>query len=306
MRTMKLGSGNLEVPVIAVGCMRMGDLDGVQADFFINRAMEMGACFFDHADIYGGGVCEEKFGSVLQKHPGLRERMLLQSKAGIVPGVMYDNSKEYLVHAVDGILKRLQTEYLDVFLIHRPDALSDPEETAAALEYLLQSGKVRYFGVSNHRTGQLQLLEKYLEHKIMVNQLQLSLTNASMIQSGLEANMLSEGAVDRDGEVLNYCRRHDITIQTWSPFQYGIFAGTFLGNPDFPELNREIKEVAEKYDVSDTAVAAAWILRHPAKMQMIAGSMKVSRLEEICRGAQIELTREEWYRLYLAAGHQLP
>lgn len=306
MKTMKLGTSSLNVPVIAVGCMRMGDLDSAQADHFIHYAIEQGVNFFDHADIYGGGTCEEKFGFVLQKNPGLREQMILQSKAGIVPGVMYDNSKEYLVHAVDGILKRLHTEYLDVFLIHRPDALADPEETADALESLVQSGKIRHFGVSNHRTGQIQTLEKYLKNKIAVNQLQLSLTNATLIQSGFEANMLSDGAVDRDGEVLSYCQRNNITIQTWSPFQYGTFAGTFLGNSDFPELNRELTAIAEKYNTTNTAIAAAWILRHPAKMQLIAGSMKTSRLEEICKATQIELTKEEWYRLYLAAGHQLP
>lgn len=266
----------------------------------------MGATYFDHADIYGGGACEEIFGSVLRQNPGLREKIILQSKAGIVPGIMYDNSKDYLVKAVDGILKRLQTDYLDVFLIHRPDALTDVEDTADALESLYSSGKVRYFGVSNHRVGQLQHLSKYLEHKIMINQLQLSLTNSSMIQSGMEANMLSEGAVDRDGGVLDYCRMNDITIQTWSPFQYGMIAGTFLGNPDFPELNKELNALADKYNTSNTAVAAAWILRHPAKLQLIAGSMKVSRLREICDATQIMLTKEEWYRLYLAAGHILP
>lgn len=306
MKTMKLGSSNLEIPVIAVGCMRMNSLDVSQAEAFVKEAISMEANFFDHADIYGRGTCEEIFGSVLHKNPGLREKIILQSKAGIVPGVMYDNSKEYLVNAVDGILKRLQTDYLDVFLIHRPDALADIQETADALETLLRSGKVRYFGVSNQRAGQVQLLSKYLDHQIMVNQLQLSLTNASMIQSGIEANMLSDGAVDRDGGILDYCRMNDITIQTWSPFQFGAMAGTFLGNPDFPELNQELDAIAEKYGTSNTAVATAWILRHPAKMQMIAGSMKISRLREICEATQITLTKEEWYRLYMAAGHILP
>lgn len=306
MRTIRLGSGDLEVPVVAVGCMRMNGLDVAQAEAFVNEAVDMGACFFDHADIYGGGACEELFGSVLKRDPGLRERILLQSKAGIVPGVMYDNSKAYLLHAVDGILKRLQTDYLDVFLIHRPDALADVEEVADALESLQRAGKIRYFGVSNYRTSQIQLLSKYLEHKIMVDQLQLSLTNATMIQSGMEANMLSDGAVDRDGGILDHCRMYDITIQTWSPFQYGTFAGTFLGDPKFSALNKELDGIAEKYGTSNTAIAAAWILRHPAKMQMIAGSMKVSRLREICGAADLTLTREEWYRLYLAAGHILP
>lgn len=306
MKTMKLGSSSLEIPVIAVGCMRMNGLDAAQADAFIKEAMDMGANFFDHADIYGGGTCEEIFGSVLQSNPGLREKMILQSKAGIVPGIMYDNSKEYLISAVDGILKRLHTDYLDVFLIHRPDALADTEETADALDTLQQSGKVRYVGVSNQRTSQVQLLSKYLKQKLMVDQLQMSLTNCSMIQSGLEANMLSQGAVDRDGGILDYCRLNDITIQTWSPFQHGMIAGTFFGNPDYPELNKELDAMAEKYGTTNTAIATAWILRHPAKMQMIAGSMKTSRLKEICQATHITLEKADWYRLYLAAGHMLP
>lgn len=306
MKTMKLGLSDLIVPRIAVGCMRMQALGVSQADIFINEAIELGTNFFDHADIYGGGECEKIFGQVLHHNPHLREKVILQSKAGIVPGVMYDNSKEYLTNAVDGILKRLQTDYLDVFLIHRPDALSDPQDAADALEALISAGKVRYVGVSNHRTGQIQLLSKYFGHKIIVNQLQLSLTNASMIQSGLEANMLSDGAVDRDGEVLDYCRMHDITIQTWSPFQYGVMEGTFLGNPAFADLNHAIDEVADRYQTSRAAIATAWILRHPANMQMISGSMKTEHLREICHAAEINLTKEEWYRLYMAAGHILP
>lgn len=306
MRTMKLGSSDLEIPVIAVGCMRINGLEAGQADQFVKEAMDMGATFFDHADIYGDGACEEIFGTVLRNNPGIREKMILQSKAGIVPGVMYDNSKEYLIRSVDGILKRLSTDYLDVFLIHRPDALANVEETAEALDMLQQSGKVRYVGISNQRGSQIQLLSKYLKQKIMVAQLQMSLTNCSMIQSSLEANMLTEGAVDRDGGVMDYCRMNDITIQTWSPFQHGMIAGTFLGNSDFPELNRELDTLAEKYNTSNTAIAAAWIMRHPAKMQMIAGSTKVSRLKEICGATHIQLTKEEWYRLYLAAGHMLP
>lgn len=306
MRTMNLGSGNLQVPVIAVGCMRINALTVNETEAFIKGAMDMGANFFDHADIYGDGSCEELFGSVLQANPGIREKMILQSKAGIVPGKYYDNSKEYLVKAVDDILGRLHTDYLDIFLIHRPDALADPEETADALESLLRSGKVRYFGVSNQRSSQIELLSRYLEHKIMVNQLQLSLTNATMIQSGMEANMQTDGAVDRDGGILDYCRLHDITIQTWSPFQYGFFSGIFLDNPQFPELNEALQNIADKYHVSKTTIAAAWILRHPAKMQMISGSTKLSRLKEVCEASHIVLTKEEWYRLYMAAGHMLP
>lgn len=306
MNTIKLGKSGLTVPRIAVGCMRMSDISEAEADTFVNGAMEKGLTFFDHADIYGGGEAERIFGKVLGMHPGMRDTIILQSKAGIVPGVMYNNSKEYLLDAVDGILQRLQTEYLDLFLIHRPDPLVEPEEVAEAFHILKESGKVRYFGVSNHRPMQIELLSAYLEEDLMVDQLQFSITNSNMVRSGMEVNMETEGACDRDGSVLDYCRCKNMTIQTWSPFQYGMFAGTFLGNPQFAELNAVLDRIAEKYGVSSTTIAAAWILRHPAKMQILSGSMKLTRQEEICQADAIALTREEWYEIYLSAGHILP
>ena len=238
--------------------------------------------------------------------PSVREKFILQSKCGIVPGKMYDFSKEHILSSVDDILKRLNTEYLDVLVLHRPDALVEPEEVAQAFNILKTSGKVNHFGVSNHKPSQIELLQKYIDEPLVTNQLQFSITNSSMIESGMEVNMTTQGAVDRDGSVLDYCRLHDITIQTWSPFQYGFFEGVFLGNDKFPELNKVIDEIAEKYAVTNTTIVAAWILRHPAKMQLIAGTMNEKRLEEICAAADITLSREEWYRIYLAGGHLLP
>lgn len=306
MKYLTLGKSPLKVSAVAVGCMRLSGLDEKQAGEFTDTAMELGINFFDHADIYGGGKCEEIFGSVLKSRPSLREKIVLQSKCGIVPGKMYDFSKEYILKSVDGILKRLNTEYLDVLVLHRPDALMEPEEVAGAFDALKVSGKVRYFGVSNHSPLQIQLLKKYVKQDIVVDQLQLSLTNASMISAGMEVNMLTPGAVDRDGGVLDFCRLNDITIQTWSPFQYGMFEGAFIGSSKYPELNETLKEMAKKYDADETAVAAAWILRHPANMQLISGSMSAPRLSSICLGAEISLSREDWYKLYLSGGHILP
>ena len=306
MNKIKLGKSDLMVTRAAVGCMRMDGLEQKEAEAFVHGAMEMGLNFFDHADIYGGGKCEEMFGEILKNNPGMRDQILIQSKAGICPGVMYDNSKEYLLQSVDKILGRLNTDHLDVFLIHRPDALVEPEEVAEAFDMLHTSGKVRYFGVSNHNSMQMELLSSYLKQELLVDQLQFSITNSNMVRSGMEVNMSTEGAVDRDGSVLNYCRMKNITIQTWSPFQYGLFEGVFLGNPKFAELNKVIDEVAAKYGVSNTTIASAWILRHPAKMQILTGTMKLNRLKEICQAEEINLTKEEWYRIYLAAGHILP
>ena len=306
MKQVPLGTSGLQVPAVAVGCMRLESLDADQAERFIREAMEWGASFFDHADIYGQGACEAIFGAVLQRHPAWREHMLIQSKCGIVPGVMYDCSREHIQEAVEGSLRRLHTDYLDVLLLHRPDALMEPQKVAEAFDRLHREGKVRYFGVSNQKPAQMALLSRYCKQDLMVNQLQFSLTNSHMVSSGMEVNMETDGAVERDGSVLDYCRLHDVTIQAWSPFQHGFFGGVFLDSPEYPELNEALQEVAEACGLTKTGVAAAWILRHPARMQILTGTMKVERLKEIGRAADVALSREQWYRLYRAAGHMLP
>ncbi|HWT76638.1 MAG TPA: aldo/keto reductase [Mobilitalea sp.] len=306
MKYIELGKSSLQVPAIAVGCMRMDGLEIRQAKQFVDKALELGANFFDHADIYGAGKCEEIFAEAVNMSPSNREKFILQSKCGIKPGVMFDFSKEHILSSVDGILKRLKTDYLDILLLHRPDALVEPEEVAEAFDQLEKSGKVRHFGVSNQKPMQIQLLQKYVRQPIIANQLQLSITNANMISNGLEVNMLTEKALDRDGSVLDFCRLHDITIQPWSPYQYGFFEGVFLDNDKFPKLNETINQIAAKYQVSNTTIAMAWLLRHPAKLQPVTGTMSIPRLVEICQAMEIYLTREEWYQIYLSAGNILP
>jgi predicted oxidoreductase len=305
MKTMRLGSSTLEVPVVAVGCMRINSLEKNEAERFVQTALEQGANFFDHADIYGGGSCEEIFADAIHMNDEVREKIILQSKCGIRKG-MFDFSKEHILHSVDGILKRLKTDYLDTLLLHRPDALMEPEEVAEAFDILESSGKVRHFGVSNQNPMQIQLLQKYVKQPIVANQLQLSITNANMISNGINVNMENDSAINRDGSVLDFCRLNDITIQPWSPFQYGFFEGVFLGNEKFPELNQKIDEIAARYEVTNTTIAIAWLLRHPAKMQPVIGTMNVDRLMECCRASEIHLTREEWYEIYRAAGNILP
>ncbi|GIO14085.1 aldo/keto reductase [Cohnella xylanilytica] len=307
MRTIKLGTSTLEVPVVAVGCMRINSLDKAQAERFVRTALEEGANFFEHADIYGAGKCEEIFAEAIQMSPSVREKVILQSKCGIRPDKgMFDFSKEHILNSVDGILKRLKTDYLDVLLLHRPDTLVEPEEVAEAFDRLESSGKVRHFGVSNQNPMQIQLLQKFVKQPIVANQLQLSITNATMISQGFNVNMENAAAVNRDGSVLDFCRLHDITIQPWSPFQYGFFEGVFLGNEKFPELNKKIDEVAAKYEVSNTTIAIAWLLRHPANMQPVIGTMNVDRLRDCVKAADIRLTREEWYDIFRSAGNILP
>lgn len=306
MRTIKLGKSDLQVPVIAVGCMRINRLDKSEAEDFVQASLDAGANFFDHADVYGGGDCEEIFAGAIHMNETVREKIILQSKCGIRRGVAFDFSKEHILESVDGSLKRLKTDYLDVLLLHRPDALVEPEEVAEAFDQLHSSGKVRHFGVSNQNPMQIQLLQKFVKQPIVANQLQLSITNATMISQGLHVNMLDAPAVNRDGSVLDFCRLNDITIQPWSPFQYGFFEGVFLDNEKFPVLNAKIDEISAKYGVSNTTIAIAWLLRHPAKMQPVTGTMNVERLKDCARAADIRLTREEWYEIYLAAGNILP
>ena len=304
MRTLKLGGSTLDVPVIAVGCMRLDSLDRQDAERFVHTALDEGANFFEHADIYGGGRCEEIFADAAGMSSSVRGKMILQSKCGIRPG-MFDFSREHILASVDGSLKRLKTDYLDV-LLHRPDALVEPEEVAAAFDELEQSGKVRHFGVSNQHPRQIDLLKKYVRQPLVANQLQLSITNANMITSGFNVNMENSAAINRDGGILDYCRLHDLTIQPWSPFQFGFFEGVFLGSDKFPELNAKIAEVAQKYGVSDTTVVMAWLLRHPARMQPVTGTMNTGRLKDCCKASEVHLTREEWYAILLSAGNVLP
>ena len=305
MKKIIMANGNITASEIGLGCMRIANLDKNEVNNLINTALDCGINFFDHADIYGKGKSEEIFSESISLTPSLREKIIIQSKCAIRPG-MYDYSKEHILDSVDGILKRLKTDYLDILLLHRPDTLMEPEEVSEAFEKLYTEGKVRNFGVSIHNSMQIELLNKYLKNKITINQLQFSIMHTGIIDSGLNVNMKNSPSIDRDSSILEYCRLNDITIQAWSPYQYGFFEGTFIDNPKFPELNKKLNELAEKYNVSSTAIATAWILRHPAKIQTIVGTTNENRLRDICTASNIQLTREEWYSLYIAAGNQLP
>lgn len=305
MKNLIIGDTNLEASEIGLGCMRITELqDKKEVRNLIDTAMDQGIDFFDHADIYAKGYAEEVFGEVVDS--AMRQNMIIQSKCGIIPGKAYDFSKEHILESVDESLKRLRTDYLDILLLHRPDTLMEPEEVAEAFEILETTGKVRYFGVSNQNSMQIELLNKYCDNRIKINQLQFSIAHCDIVDSGLNVNVHNEAGANRDGSVLEYCRLKNITIQAWSPFQYGMFEGVFLNSEKFPELNRQIEELAEKYQVTNSAIAVAWILRHPAKIQTIVGTTNKNRLTDICKASEVNLTGEEWYALYMAAGKVLP
>ncbi|HHU19586.1 MAG TPA: aldo/keto reductase family oxidoreductase [Bacilli bacterium] len=305
MRQIKLGTSDLNVSTIGLGCMRLNGLSTKDANQVIENALELGINFFDHADMYGQGRSEELFAEAIEMNPTIREQMIIQTKCGIRNG-FFDFSKDHIINSVEGSLKRLKTDYIDVFLLHRPDALVEPEEVAEAFDHLYQSGKVRHFGVSNHTPYQIELLKKHLNQDLIANQLQLSLMFTPMIDEGINMNMEDKPAYVRTDGILDYSRLHDMTIQPWSPFQYGFFEGVFIDNDKFPEVNQKLQHYADKYNVTKTTIAIAWLLRHPAKMQPIVGTMNRERLKEIAKAADLTLLREEWYDLYRAAGNRLP
>lgn len=287
--------------------MRIDKLETKAVDLLITAALDEGINFFDHADIYAGGKSEEVFAASIKRLGLKRDQMILQSKCGIRPDLgMFDFSKEHILASVDGILKRLNTDFLDVLLLHRPDALVEPEEVAEAFDQLQTAGKVLNFGVSNQNPMQIELLQRSLPQKILFNQLQLSIAFTPMIDAGIHVNNKDEFAVVRDGSILDYCRLKDITVQAWSPFQYGFFEGVFLDNPKFPALNVVIDRIAKEHAVTNTAVAVAWISRHPAHIQTILGTTTAQRVRDAAQSKGFALTRQEWYEIYRAAGNFLP
>ena len=302
MKQIKMGCTTLEIPAMALGIMRMDQKSVPEAQAAIQAAYDAGINFIDSADIYGGGKSEEIFGQALKGMGIQRDKLFIQSKTGIIPGKRYDFSKKHILESVDGILERMQIDYLDALVLHRPDALMDPEEVAEAFDELQASGKVRFFGVSNFDTAQFELLQNSLSQRLMFNQLQFGLKHTGMIDFGMHMNMEDDASIDRDSQFLDYARLHKITVQAWSPFQYGIFEGTFINNEKFPKLNVELEKLADKYGVGKNAIAASWILRHPANIQMLVGSMNPKHIQDSAQGADINLSRQEWYDLYLASG----
>lgn len=303
MYDIEFGKSGLKVPTVAIGCMRISNMNEKEVSAFVDTALENGANFFDHADIYGGGKSEELFGKVII--PSMRDKVFIQTKCAIHDG-QYDFSYDYIVNSVDGSLKRLGTDYIDVLLLHRPDALMEPEEVARAFSYLKDSGKVRHFGVSNHNPYQIQLLQSALDMPICANQMQFGIMHTPMINAGINVNMNNEAGIVRDSGVIDFCRLNKITIQPWSPMQYGFFEGCFIDNDKFPELNETLERIGNEYSVSKTTMAFAWILRHPAKMQPVTGTTNLTRLADCIKATDINITHAEWYEIYRAAGNNLP
>ena len=309
VQTFTMPGTDLVVPEVILGMMRILEKSDTEIQNLVSAALEVGISFFDHAAIYGGlHGCEKRFAEAVNYAPAMREKMILQSKCGIDPaGPFFDFSYDHIMKSVDESLVALGTDYLDILLLHRPDALVEPEEVARAFDELQDAGKVRYFGVSNQQPGQIELLKTAVKQPLIANQVQLSITHANVIAQGVAINMNAlDQSIDRDNGVVDYCRIHDITVQAWSPFQAGFFDGPFIGSEKYPELNEVLNRLAAEKGVTPDAVAVAWILRHPANWQVVLGTTQPSRVRDAAAGSGLELTRPEWYELFRAAGHAVP
>lgn len=308
MRYIKFGERQKEVSEVVLGLMRISEMTVDQVEDLIESALAVGINAFDIADCYGHGKCEQILGEVLKRRPDLREKMWIQSKCGIrmEEFTYFDFSKEHILEAVDGILERLNVDYIDSLLLHRPDALMEPAEIAEAFDLLKSQGKVIDFGVSNQNPMMMALIQKDVNQPLVANQLQLSAAFTPSFDAGFHVNMKQEAGIVRDSSIFEYCRLHDVVIQAWSVLQFDYFGGVFLGSEKYPELNHVLNRLAEKYHVSPSAVAIAWVLRYPAKMQAVIGTTKKARVAEAAKAAEIQLTRKEWYEIYLVAGNDLP
>ena len=308
MKYIPFGQEKRELSEIVLGMMRISDKSVKEVEELVETALSEGINAFDLADIYGGGRCEELLGQVLNKRPDLREKMWIQSKCGIriEEFTYFDFSKDYILESVDGILKRLQVDYLDSLLLHRPDALMEADQVAQAFEILHKSGKVRDFGVSNQNPMMMELLKKEVKQPLMINQLQLSAAFTPGFEAGFHVNMEGNKAAVRDGSVFEYCKLNDIVIQAWSVLQFGYFKGNFVGKEQFQNLNEVLNRLALKYGVGPSAIAIAWVLRYPARMQAVVGTTNPKHLLEASKASNLTLTRKEWYEIYLAAGNDLP
>ncbi len=324
MKTYHIPNTNLETSRLAYGTWHLGgswdneppsDESKQRADALIHAAVEHGITLIDLADIYTRGKSDQVVGAVIKNDPALRDQMLLQAKTGIVlpdelfQGAIphYNFSYQHIINRTENTLRSLNTDYVDLLLLHRPDPLVEPEEVARAFDDLHTSGKVRYFGVSNHTAMQIELLKKYIDHPLVINQLELNILQNDLISDGVFSNMLSAqytGARD----TFDYCRLNGIMIQAWSP----VAGGKILApDDDSPEnvkaIAQGIADLAAKYKTSKSAIALAWLLRHPANIQPILGTMKVERIAGSVLADDIELSRLEWYSLLAAAnGTNIP
>ena len=299
MKKIQFGK-NITASKIAYGCMRLGGKSKEDAKSAVLTALDFGVNFFDNADIYHDGVSEEYFGEAIK---GIdRESIFIQSKCGIRKG-FYDFSKKHIVSSVEGSLKRIGIDYLDVLCLHRPDVLMKGEEVAEAFENLCSRGLVKNFGVSNFNPMQVEYLKKYTEFPLVANQLQLGLFHTGMIDSWMCANMNNSFATDKDGSVLPYSMLNDMVIQAWGPMRSdnGIFTEDNAVADKMPALQKW----ADKYNLSKDALAIAFINQLDI-VQPIIGTTNVDRIKDQLSSADAEIEKSDWYHIYTEMGNLVP
>lgn len=286
-----------------------------QAHEAVDAAQSIGITMFDHADIYARGNAELVFGKVLQERPELRDQIMIQSKCGIRfdegpgrPG-RYDFSKEHITASVEGILTRLNIESLDILLLHRPDPLMEPEEVAEAFLRLKQSGKVQAFGVSNMSAAQIRFLQASIQEPLIVNQLEMSLLKLDWLDNGIHQNQKQGTQVSFPDGTMEFCQTENIQIQAWSPLAKGLFSGKDLeGHSEAVKQTAAlVQSMSEEKGTTREAIVLAWLMRHPARIQPVIGTSQAQRIRACGDAAKIELTREEWYSLYVSSrGSKMP
>ena len=295
MQTITVGSSDLESSRLVYGCMRIAG-DGSRADLdkgkrALRAAVDAGYTQFDHADIYGSGQCESLFGEFLAENPGAREHIIVTTKCGIrLAGdpsqdspARYDFSAAHITNSVEGSLKRLGIERIDLLLLHRPDYLFRADEVAVTLEALKASGAVAHFGASNFTPSQVELLQSAIGDALLVNQVEINLHNISALTDG----------------TLDQCQRSGMTPQAWCPIAgvaYPAWGNTFTAD-DEQRIRTELDRQREKYEVEDWIIALAWLLKHPAGISPIIGTTTPKRIEAAKQSLGVKYKRVDWYRL---------
>ncbi|MCI8292234.1 MAG: oxidoreductase [Hespellia sp.] len=292
-------SDNLELSQVTVGCMRMKDanMDKAQILRFVEECLDMGIDSFDHAPVYGATGCETLFGeAVLKKQPGLRNKMKLVTKAGIVlpraegnKVIYYNSSKKKLLTEIENSLQRLATDHVDLLLIHRPDLLADPAETADALETIVKEGKALNLGVSNFMPSQMEMLQSYLSIPLVTNQVELSVKSVDHFFNGVTDDALTR----------------KIPLMAWSPLGGGtVFTGE---DPQSLRLRETLGEIASDHRTAIDTIMYAWLFAHPAKITAITGTMNPARIKVAADAQEIKLSYDEWYQILAASrGYHVP
>lgn len=323
MKNLPLAQHLPGVSTLSYGCMGLGGgwhddppqaSHVKQANDVIDTALELGINFFDHADIYTKGKAETVFGEVLKQRPALRDEIYLQSKCAIRfdddagPG-RYDFSPEWVSQSVDGILQRLNTDYIDVLLLHRPDPLMEPEALADAFKSLRQSGKVRHFGVSNMNGQQMHFLQHFLDAPLVANQIEISLQQLGWLDEVVLAGNPEGKDLNFASGTLEYCRLHEVQVQSWSALCRGLYSGQDVSGASeaVQKTAARVAELAAEYGTSKEAIVLGFLLRHPVRIQPVIGTTNIDRIKACAQATQVNLTREHWYSLYVTSrGHALP